>query len=206
MKERGILFSTPMVKAILYGRKTMTRRKIDVDPGSIIFKTKIVPFTFIEPDQQDEDLENVMVIAFAESPYGNVGDILWVRETWHHGCMGGYIYKAGRTEEEVKEYKGAGYKWKPSRFMPKKAARIWLEIDHVRVEKLHDITYGDAILEGCGKLGTDYPQGNFFDVWKNINGVDSLNSNPWVWVISFKVLSTTGRPEGLNQPVKAAAI
>ena len=103
-------------------------------------------------------------------------------------------------------------KWKPSIHMPKAAARIWLKVVNVRVERLHEITEQDAIAEGaqCGifRYGpnvckgeyhleinrhADYTDG-FKYVWHQINGRESWDANPWVWVVELEVLSTTGRP------------
>lgn len=106
--------------------------------------------------------------------------------------------------------------FKPSIHMPKEAARIWLQVEDVRVERLQDISADDAIKEGIDRLsepsapnGTLYkhylkdkwgpsPKHSFETLWHSITGQESWNNNPWVWVISFKVLSTTGRPETIN--------
>jgi hypothetical protein len=98
--------------------------------------------------------------------------------------------------------------YKPSIHMPKAAARIWLQVEAVRVERLQDITSEEAKLEGAagwternhpGMVMGDYPtpKQDFIRLWQNINGQDSFHANPWVWVVSFKVLSTTGKPDFL---------
>ncbi len=215
MKESPIIFSTPMVKAILEGRKTQTRRifkcswRHDIEDGK----------AYIEmPDGTWPELI---------SPYGKPGDLLWVRETHQHtSCLNinpedenyGYVYRAdGQPWDDYD-----GWKWKRSIHMPKAAARIWLQITEVKVERLENITKEDAIAEGIeiweqqgitrykayGKFLTGFwDDGNhlsigavhpaiasFRSLWASINGYDNLNSNPWLWVISFKVLSTTGKP------------
>jgi hypothetical protein len=151
-------------------------------------------------------------------PYGKPGDQLWVRETWtklvpEHFITSQFVYKADcclDSEEARLDYIKAGYpyKWKPS--IQKAAARIWLEITDIRVERLQDISSDDAMSEGINKKfyyeqgistpesmeefwAKGYYQEGFKMLWKSINGNDSWNQNPWVWVVSFKVLSTTGK-------------
>ena len=178
MKERPILFSGPMVRAILDGRKTMTRRV--VKPQSLIISG--------HPPR-----------SIRQCPYGAPGDRLWVRETFAHlthndtGEGEGYIYRADGWDDDVK--------WKPSIFMPRWASRITLEITDVRVERLQDITNGDAITEGVWTIspnkGRDYmdggsticPCGLFRSLWEKINGRESWDNNPWVWVIEFRKIT-----------------
>jgi hypothetical protein len=113
----------------------------------------------------------------------------------------------GDSLELAKEY---GFKWKPSIHMPKDAARIWLMLEDIRPQRLQDITEQDAIAEGIlpidqhGQLVwkrydenatvTSSPIVSFWSLWSSINGEDSWQHNPWVWVVKFRVLSTTGRP------------
>ena len=163
MKEHPILFSTEMVKAILDGRKTMTRRVIK-DPYKYI--------TIPHP-----------------SPYGQVGDKLWVRETWTQFPDGeSVVYKA-----DGKPYFNV---WKPSIFMPHKFSRITLEITNIRVERLQEINtkrHDEVAKEGWpfGYTGLSIekaPVELFAELWDSINlkrGY-SWGSNPWVWVIEFK--------------------
>lgn len=203
MKEHPILFSTEMVQAIISGQKTMTRR--------IIKPQETFPhiaFDFFS--LCDEQLLETMEIQYGvKCIYGKPGDLLWVRETFEEGCMGGYIYKADRNDLEIKQYKECGYKWKSSRFMPKEASRIWLKITNRKIERLKEITERDAKAEGVYEIEEneaykDYMQenngsfafarGSFFSLWAFINGAASLYANPWVWVIEFEVISTDGRP------------
>jgi len=180
MKERPILFSTAMVQAILDGRKTMTRRAV---------KCKL--------HECFNGFANTPKEVF-NCPYGQPGDILWVREKFTPD-RGGYFYAADNHLTQI-------LNWKPSIHMPKAAARIWLQVEAVRVERLQDITEADAEGEGAKTVFCQYvndTQGyhsyveGFRKIWQSINGPESWEQNPWVWVVSFKVLSTTGRPDFL---------
>lgn len=208
-KERPILFSTEMVQAILEGRKTMTRRIIKPQPDDdgLWNDTKY-------PRALDSELKgwNGVVGETGESkgfrcPFGDVGDLLWVRETWmrspnrHIQGMDEYKYKASVSEQFIKEWPGY---WKPSIFMPKEACRIRLEVTGVRVERLQSITSDDAKGEGVKEwmkveaftrmkgLNYNIPrpfseyQFSFLELWCRINGIKSWEDNPWVWVIEFK--------------------
>lgn len=134
-KERPILLSTPMVEAILEGRKTQTRRALKPQPDLMV-------------DDPAHPLKHVPCIfkkgmaASIPCPYGQAGDILWVRESW---AVTGteYMYKVDKQPH----IQGI-IKWKPSIFMPKKASRIWLHVEDIRVERLQDISEADAKSEG----------------------------------------------------------
>lgn len=186
MKTHPILFSTPMVQAILEGRKTMTRRIVKPNPRISSDPLKVGELI------KEFSLEEVC-------DYGTPGDIIWVRETFQERSENAikmgfekYYYKAGW--EGCTE---AG--WKPNIFMPKSACRIFLKITDIRVERLQEITENDAKSEGIIQISTnsykDYFEGipgyyhpiqSFRSLWMNINGVDSWKSNPWVWVILFE--------------------
>jgi hypothetical protein len=172
VKEHPIIFSTPMVQAIITGQKTMTRRII----------------------RKPERYSNIRDCAFC-CLYGEKGDRLWAKETWKRDLIsGGIIYRAD-SEEMYLKYKGF---WKTSIYMPRTVSRITLEITSVRVERLQEITREDAISEGIEKMGTvwykDYrnpaytlaPKESYQTLWESINGKGSWESNPWVWVIEFK--------------------
>jgi hypothetical protein len=158
MKEKPILFSTPMAKAILEGRKTMTRRTIHprYRPGETGF---VVSRGLAGTAVSIIDEDGCMVRE--ESPKYWPGDILWVKETWcaltpEHVIEGSYVYKADAdtdTEKIRKEciQRGYPYQWKPSIHMPREAARLFLEVKAVRIERLRDITEEDAKAEGVGK-------------------------------------------------------
>ena len=190
--ERPILFQTDMVQAILAGRKTQTRRMVQGEA-----------LEWLEPDMFTPE--------FVASPenylckYGNPGDLLWVRETW--APLGEKPNQNWMYKSDVSQCYS---KWKPSIHMPKDACRIWLMIEDLRVERLQDISEEDAIAEGIEyahkddfRFFKDYTGrkyhlvrgGESFEtLWISINGKESWDSNPWVWVIKFRVLSKTGRP------------
>jgi len=223
MKQHPILFSTPMVQAILKGRKTQTRRVVKPQPPGdahyFLFlndqphwvKRKIhnTWTYFVDPEHGSfpcNDSQNL------KCPYGQPGDVLWVRETM-------ILNKNSNTYWPVADgyIKTADYEKKiPSIHTPKTAARIWLEIEDVKVERLQDISEEGAYREGIesdglmvhcevckngahngGDLicedGFFYTaRSSFQSLWHSINGTGSWDSNPWVWVVKFKVLSTTG--------------
>ena len=188
MKTKPIIFSTLMVQRILEGNKSQTRRLIK-------------PLPIIDNDSGCDSL----IVNHARY---QIGDILWVRETWQHTKIlnlipsdenYGYVYRADDQPWEDHE----GWKWKPSIFMPKEAARIYLKVTDVRVERLQDISGGDAIKEGCiitnkpwegwcweiDLYSTNSPSLAFSMVWKRINGKKSWEANPWVWAIEFQKLN-----------------
>jgi hypothetical protein len=172
MKEQPILFKAETVRAILEGRKTQTRR--------IIKSQSTTSEIYQRPDELwIYTINGVGVGLPFKCPYGQIGDRLWVRETWapsYHGedC----IYRAD-PDDEIFKFTG---KWKPSIFMPRWASRINLEITNVRAERLQDITEEAAQAEGCES------RDSFKSIWDSINGGRSFgwDSNPWVWVIEFK--------------------
>lgn len=186
MKERPILFSAPMVRAILKGTKTMTRRVIKHEPHA---------------DCPYLSKDGVAV----KSPYGKVGDRLWVRETWLSADDGYYyMYRADMPMHwnaldtphgEDVDLVASDFKWKPSIFMPREASRITLEITNVRIERLNDISEEDAAAEGselsCGEMKQDFPnyKRTFHRLWDSINAkYHGWDANPFVWVIEFKKL------------------
>lgn len=206
MKIKPILFSTPMVDAILKGRKTQTRRIIKSRHESGLFRigqTKdglITEETSLDWDERPKN-DNCNDI----KPIANIDDILWVRETWRWSdYLEDFCYKANSENPDLS-------KWKPSIFMPKEAARIFLKVTNVRAERLQDITQDDAKAEGLnpllmsrlqlasqGQLYQNYldnnklfndglpPYWSFNSLWCKINGADSWDSNPWVWVYEFE--------------------
>lgn len=231
-KERPILFSTDMVKAIMAGRKTMTRRVLNPQPGFDVRHTGVSCFTPKGSislvgwfDTPSEESGRQYGEKFLKIPYGSHGDQLWVRETWAP-AMGDFAYKADYSQEVLNESRNKGI-WKPSIHMPKDAARIWLEITSIGVERLQDISYQDAKAEGIEPIGENCEGATLFrnyenppdyiaegelssrlsfrSLWDSINSKPgnrkpvTWNSNPWVWVISFKVLSTTGKPNQFQQ-------
>jgi hypothetical protein len=218
MKERPILFSAPMVRAILAGRKTQTRRVAKTvtslpdgkgytclqKPGSNTVLPLVEGQWQWQPAAGDAWRPYPRMEEYC--PYGKTGDRLWVRETWAPMIGGGYVYAADYTPERLKEKDGHGF-WKPPIFCKREASRITLEIVAVRVERLRDITGQDAIAEGIQPYVTqtatctitsyhDYLTGkhdraarnSYETLWRSINGPDSWDANPWVWVIEFQTL------------------
>ncbi len=230
-REHPILFSASMVQAILEGRKSMTRRIVKPQPDE---KSNIFDFQPLSWPKKpwtakyelNDPIPHYEITDSYKCPYGIVGDMLWVRETFlYRSKHDKYYFKADHSEPYSEPYAHSG--WKPSIYMPKAASRIWLGIVNIRVERLMDISADDAGDEGVeywnvdldafegGELVADYknymwrddetyedyhfptyanPVSSFFSLWESINGKESLEANPWVWVIEFKVLSTTGRP------------
>jgi hypothetical protein len=186
VKERPILFSGPMVRAILDGRKTQTRRVVKGLPYAPL---AFAEFTAADPSGFWGFGHANNPIHCIHCPYGETGDRLWVRET-HCKYGGGFIYRADYGNlTPISD--GVGGPWKPSIHMPRVASRITLEIVSVRVERLQDISEADAMAEGVeccsGWIGhAGEPRRIFCDLWKSINGPESWAANPWVWVIEFR--------------------
>jgi hypothetical protein len=194
-KERPILFSGPMIRAILDGRKTQTRRMIKHrenrwECGDDGVTGKVWPFwpcyVYGEPEPID-----------MPCPYGVAGDRLWVRETWAvvpHVTDNGPKHRAkgdgtGVTWRADWNANPSGFKWKRSIHMPRWASRITLEVTGVRVERLNEISRGDAMAEGCPHPNLAYGQNPcdwFHELWESINGPESWAKNPWVWVVEFQ--------------------
>jgi hypothetical protein len=215
--ERPILFQTEMVKAILEGRKTQTRRDNKIanqwDPIWQVSKESDQSWCMRTGSQYS--------VPYFKCPYGQPGDMLWVRETWGQpyleedlaNCK--YLYKADWNAINQVKQAIVGERWKPSIHMPKSASRIWLMIEDIRVERVQDINESDARAEGVAYIKSDkffhtgylnylkrdlddpnymLAMNSFASLWIMINGEESWNENPWVWVVQFRVLSMTGRP------------
>lgn len=211
MKEHPILFSGPMVRAILEGRKMQTRRI--AKPRR---KPSLLDGTWTDGYVLDEGNREWLM---RDCPFGAIGDRLWVRETFAEiGCIGWPIDKfeyAYRADFEHNDGNWQGdadmcfEKWKPSIFMPRAASRILLEITDIRVERLNDISEHDSIAEGVeswteerwksrpthykiyhrepGDESTYSSKAkvSYETLWQSINGPNSWNDNPFVWAISF---------------------
>lgn len=177
---KPILFNTEMVQAILEGRKTVTRRKIDRD---------ITNFCDVEVDGTLLDYQNCHgdFINPIDLCRYKVGDILYVRETWSKltDAKGSarIVYKATDEYPFCTKYI-CKFRWKPSIHMPKEAARIFLKVNNVKVEKLQDMTQEDCIKEGCGELSEE----QFAEFWNSLNAKRGYGwkVNPWVWVVEFE--------------------
>jgi hypothetical protein len=223
MKARPILFSGAMVRALLDGSKTQTRRTVkDACNGVTTCIEKNDEWPLYASDQHGAWHPR-------PCPYGKPGDLLWVRETiayqWPDDCDNGRVYPDDEGDD-IREFgrpikqaecdilyaatdldaawmgddgEPCNPKWKPSIHMPRRASRITLEITGVRVEQLWDISESDAQAEGAQRLVYDenyntflksdkgtYRTG-FFGLWHYINGPESFEANPWLWVVEFKV-------------------
>ena len=184
---KPIIFNTPMVQAILDGRKTQTRRVIKPQPNSKAeYKgTEIGKHVF----ETDIDMWHI------KSPY-QPGQVLWVRETWSmidDMPYDNYVYRTDYGTTEDDSFPPSMFKWKPSIHMPREAARIFLRVKTVRVERLQYITEEDAIAEGMSKTLVDgvvfiSAKGNFHVFWDSLNIKRGYGweSNPWVWVYEFE--------------------
>lgn len=203
IKESPIPFKSNMVEAIISGRKTCTRRL--VKGMALEWLSMFTPEYVARKDN-----------GFCR--YGYAGDLLWVKETYQETTFlhpsdenYGYVYKASENGREWAA-NDESWKWKPSMFMPKKAARIWLEVESVHIERLMDISQEDAIKEGIEskeinsdlfRTYTGYknydiqdyddplwfrnPIFSFETLWNSIN--KSFKKDNWVWVINFKILN-----------------
>lgn len=206
MKTKPILFSTEMVQAILEGRKTQTRRVVKPQ-----FKEGYTPKIYKGNDERwhVESRKSRTELEFIDWNVLQKGTILWVRETWFStrsdnkelleiGYTGHIKYKADNNYDPVKDC--VGRSWKPSIYMPKSAARIFLKITNVRVERLNNISEYDAICEGVELLKStnkyrdyedchnhfNHARISFASLWNSINTKLTWRSNPWVWVIEFE--------------------
>ncbi|EIY2220120.1 TPA: morphogenetic protein [Klebsiella pneumoniae] len=211
MKERGMIFNGEMVRAILDGRKTQTRRIVKGTDGAVKFCKEWDingEEIFVVLGEKDRTGMNPVLGAIS-CPFGAVGDRIWVRETFQgplfdYDLMDSYCKDPTPFEKpEFCVYKADGVPapefydaddelhccWRPSIHMPRWASRILLEITNVRVERLKSISDGDALREGCSTA--DMKSGDcvadvFARLWASIYGAESWNANPWVWVIEFK--------------------
>lgn len=213
MGERPILFSAPMVRALLAGAKTQTRRLVKLRGAESIDETDAIGCYWPWSPEADD---------WAPCPYGRPGDRLWVKETFNlgrpvrngEGIVEDECMWLGRLPKEDPRKQAFMSKWCvgyaadgcegrmwPSIFMPRWASRITLEVTAVRVERLQAISDEDAMAEGAawrispdgdlaGAFDTaDTPIGyraHFQSLWESINGAESWTANPWVWVVSFK--------------------
>lgn len=192
MAERPILFSGPMVRAILSGTKTQTRRVLKPQPyfdnrGLLWWEwSRSAGSASIDPVGQpsDEWLKHC--------PYGAPGDVLWVREqfSYEHGCGKDAIDCPCWYWADGNPDYGDWTRPKPSIHMPRWASRLSLRIKAVRVERLQEITELDAIAEGVTDwmIGPTSARQDYRKLWESINGAGSWAANPFVWVIEFEVM------------------
>ena len=199
MKERPILFSTPMVRALLAGTKTQTRRVValgKLTPLSEFACCGERRFAWCDKVGEGEAADERNFLALCK--FGESGDRLWVRETWARDEEdGSVLYRADDNadtqnwDQQRQESGLAKYNWRPSIYMPRWARRITLEITAVRAERLHCISEADAVAEGaawgaCGGPQIGSHRAGYAALWEQINGPGSWDANPWVWVIEFE--------------------
>lgn len=227
MAEKPILFKGEMVRAILGGRKSQTRRAVKPmrgdQSGWLKQETigKVPHGEMIDGGWQMHhplagqqhvchltgsviDEPHDSPLGWVKCPYGEPGDLLWVRETFaKDGLCKGFLgdqkpsilYRASDEADRIEDEVPFGIKWKPSIFMPRWASRITLKVKSVRVERVQDITNNHAIDEGIHGKKTETPRSynvtcmKFSNLWDSINCKRpgcSWGENPWVWVISFE--------------------
>jgi len=194
MAEKPIIFSGPMVRAILDGRKTQTRRVISPQPR--VTSRGLFHWSNTENGVKFGLGHDIAPVAFpAWAPYMR-GDRLWVRETWRlwHPSDARVLYRADKAASLGMDEYSDRHRWKPSIHMPKKYARIWLEVTGVRVERVQDISEDDAEAEGALLRGPNDQYGDersyaegFQELWGSINEKRGYgwDKNPWVWVYEF---------------------
>lgn len=221
MNCKPILFSPPMVRAILEGRKTQTRRI--VKPAPEPWARSIVPDdegSWYESDRARAKKAEPNA-ALRKRPAYEPGDMLWVREQWCNRVNDDdrFVYNADgnldascfwheATNPDVVAVDGDGFQrfrkdgsaaspWKPGIHMPREACRLWLKVEAVRVERVQDITEADCAAEGIETHFKGYQisglRHEYAALWDSINGAGSWNANPWVWVYTF---SRAEKPEG----------
>lgn len=224
VKSHPILYATPLVQAINLDRKTKTRRTTGLEtfnfnPNDWKFqRMEFLPDGKLHACFIPTDPNSVQGIYTASFPYGKIGDLLWVKETTcfvmiehAHDLLEGqrertqYVYRASVHDDwMIYARQKYSYRWTPSLFMPKAAARIWLEITDIKIERLKDISEEDAKAEGVEIIADgfknyakvpkiistlkcfDKAYYSFLSLWESINGYESSELNPWVWVITFK--------------------
>jgi hypothetical protein len=212
IREIPILFSAPMVRAILSGRKTQTRRALKPQPKPFLLPDKSWCEVAIE-HQWEEDLPRIRLgkVITNQTLRWAPGDHLWIRETFSvvpssaYRCSPGVVQTINPSDQyDAAIYRasfdrsGGGIVWRPSIHMPRWASRITLDVTAVRIERLQDISEADAQAEGAPSCVMDddgkFYQNNdigtfrcgFAGLWDTINGPGAWDSNPWVAVIEFR--------------------
>ena len=193
-RERPILFSAPMVRALLAGTKTQTRRVVRFE-----YASEVAAWFNETADVWRMGVEGpggvLADYGSLRCPYGAPGDRLWVRETFiYRHKHDRFYYRADHPTFDPYAHNG----WKPSIYMPRRASRITLEVTGVRVERLQAISETDAMAEGIActnehrwglaATGREHnaPTHAFRALWESINGAELWAANPWVWVVEFK--------------------
>lgn len=207
MRERPILLNSEMVKAVLDGRKTQTRRAVKFPFRDKSFGCEL---------SGNELAGEIAAGNYRNCPFGQPADRLWVRETFGD-CGVRLVYRADSDDGAACMVK----RWTPSIHMPRDASRITLEITGVRLERLQDISEADAKAEGLAEItkdgglfkfgipdrdgypGTDdkgwpwhewerNPVDAYCKLWQSIYGAESWQANPWVWAIEFRRVEVSG--------------
>ena len=210
MTERGMIFNGEMVRAILDGRKTQTRRIIK---DCTVGRDQISKFIQIGKKFIGCYPEDVPELIRECCPYGVPGDRIWVRETWAEAGASApdlKLYRANYPSHVPTHYENVppaeDVRWTPSIHMPRWASRILLEITDVRVEQLKSISEEEARSEGVAQLREGFwkhyqpgwtqhqlsARGSFTTLWESIYGFGEWDRNPWVWVIEFKRIEGDG--------------
>ncbi|EKS6506540.1 hypothetical protein R9C26_002078 [Enterobacter hormaechei] len=208
--ERGMIFNSEMVRAILDGRKTQTRRIIK---DCTVGRDPISKFIQIGKKFIGCYPEDVPELIRECCPYGVPGDRIWVRETWAEAGASApdlKLYRANYPAHVPTHYENVppaeDVRWTPSIHMPRWASRILLEITDVRVEQLKSISEEEARSEGVAQLREGFwkhyqpgwtqhqlsARGSFATLWESIYGFGEWDRNPWVWVIEFKRIEGDG--------------
>lgn len=217
MRTKPMIFNADMVKALVGGKKTVTRRPVTPAPepsglgydwwpsnkfGSMI---QVSDFESIDSDYKREGTKD---IASDACPIANIGDLIWVRETFCHGPCGSApeltLYRSGHPQPELKrKYESVmgdeEIKWTPSIHMPRWASRLTLKVTDIRIERVQEITEEQAVMEGmptdeeCQLMAVDSglgwyqkPTTWFKELWDRI--YNNWSDNPYVWVIEFEVI------------------
>ncbi|EMR3149118.1 TPA: hypothetical protein L7182_002641 [Klebsiella pneumoniae] len=201
--ERGMIFNGEMVRALLDGRKTQTRRIVKGTDGAVKFCKEWNingEEVFVVLGEKDHTGMNP-VLGVISCPFGAVGDRIWVREAFrvHSRAtdVATLVYKASERNSWTEQTRrvpvavcnkpATPEKWTPSLHMPRWASRILLEITGVRVERLRSMSQDDARAEGVIAASGPMEAGLAFrELWDSIYGEESWKANPWVWVIEFK--------------------
>jgi hypothetical protein len=200
MIARPILFSAPMIRALLAGTKTQTRRALKCQPIDIIPMPKAPDREWVILEQREPEPKGKVV----RCRFGAPGDVLWCRETWARNANQlsdtyietSTVYRADGEQRALDN--GLELPWRPSIHMPRWASRLTLRITDVRVQRLQEISEADAMAEGIQKIGTRWEANGicatpvsacdaYRALWEYINGAGSWAANPWVWCVSFSV-------------------
>lgn len=214
MNTKPIIFSGPMVRALLAGNKTQTRRIMKPQPDD----DARITMGEIGTSRGVAYIGNAMsggIVTRVPCPYGKPGDYLWVRESWADAAdASARAFDCGTfwPQYRATSHESLVTRWRPSIHMPRWASRLTLHITDVRVERLQEINEEDSKAEGVESRAYPaadggwiaYDDGKWADgfaaLWESIHGAGSWNQNPWVWVISFRVIK-----QNIDDVLKAAA-